>query len=82
MENLSISFQMTSNNQDFWVSYDMECISYDRATQNHPSEAVYEFIEESAVITCTDDEKLWPITWKEVQEVARDHAKKFEVQVG
>ena len=82
MQNLSMSFVVTRDDKKFWVSYDMECISYDRATENHPLEAVYEFIEESAVITCIDDEKLWPMTWEEVQEIARDHAKGFEVHVG
>ena len=83
MENLSMSFAVIRDDIEFWISYEMELISHDRATETHPPESVYAFIEGSATGQCLDDEDIrCPIDYDELQELAEAHAKKHEVQVG
>ena len=83
MEKLNMSFAVERDGIEFWISYEMQLMSYFRATMTHPPESVYAFIEGSATGQCIDDENIkCPIDHDELQKLAEEHAKKHEVQVG
>lgn len=82
MQNLNMSFAVMRDDNEFWVTYEMECVSHYRATLEEPSESVYKFVEGSASAISLDETISCPIDYDEAQMLAEEHAKKHEVQVG
>ena len=82
MNDLNMSFAVIRDDKEFWVTYEMECISHHRATLTEPSESVYKFVQGSALAISLDETVSCPIDYDEAQELSEEHAKKHEVQVG
>ena len=82
MSNLELCFAVNRNDSKFWVSYEMQRVSYFRATLEEPSESTYEFIHGSATVESLDESVACPIDYDEAQELAEGNSKKHEVQVG
>lgn len=82
MENLPMSFAVMRDDKQFWVTYEMTRISHSSGSYEEPPESIYEFVDGSATVLSLDESVSCPIDYDEAQELAKDHAKKHEVQVG
>lgn len=82
VENLNMSFAVIRDENEFWVTYEMTRISHSSGSYEEPPESIYEFVHGSAAIISLDETVSCPIDYDAAQELAEEHAKKHEVQVG
>lgn len=82
MNDLNMTFVVVRDNSEFWITYGMNCVAHSSGSYEEPPESIYEFAEGSATATSTNDFITCPMDYDEIQDLAKDHAKKHEVQVG